>query len=269
MWLISGGLPGRNKSPRLPHSPINMHGTTRAAASKSSILVLVRGNFQLTVTSSSSDPDISDALFRTLLSTYGLPTKPVNINEYATAAEETPSGYAWWISRLERYEYAGLLGLWHAPLYDNFANLLTKSPGDPTDTTNTNYVGAAGFPLYRYYASSMTGPRAKTTGSTDRKFDTFATVGSSGDKVRILAGSRVVTGDYTIHISGLGSVGYSDGSTLNAAYYAYYGSDNIFDAYGDEPFLGTQSVTVVNGAVNLDVNCVDVHTGFRIEFPHL
>jgi hypothetical protein len=201
------------------------------------------------------------------LSTYQLPSRPVNINEYAVPAEETPSGYAWWISRLERYNYAGLLGLWHAPLYDNFANLLTKSPGDPQDTSNTNYVGAAGFPLYKYYAKSMVGPRAKTTGSSNRQFDTFATVGAKGDKVRILAGSRVVTGNYTIQISGLTSIGYAASSTLNAQYYAFYGTDNIFDAFGDPPFLGTQSVPIIDGVAKLNVYVPDKHTGWRIEFP--
>lgn len=43
---------------------------------------------------SSSDPDISKALFETLLATYDLPFRLVNVNEYATANEQTPSGYA-------------------------------------------------------------------------------------------------------------------------------------------------------------------------------
>lgn len=216
---------------------------------------------------SSSDPDISDSLFHKFLAAYKLPFRPVNINEYATLEEETPSGYAWWISRLERYNYAGLLGLWNPPLYDNFANLLTKSPGDPKDPKNTNYVPAAGFNLYKYYVNSMRGPRAKTTGSPNREFDTFTTIGNRGDKVRILAGSRATTGNYTIQISGLQSVGYKATDTLNADYYAYYGSDNIFDPYpNDAPFLGVQSVPIVRGVASLNVYVPDKHTGWRIEF---
>ena len=41
----------------------------------------------------------------------------------------------------------------------------------------------------------MTGLRARTTGSIDRQFDTYATIGH--DKVRIIAGVRLVTGNYS------------------------------------------------------------------------
>lgn len=193
----------------------------------------------------------------------------MNINEYATLDEMRPSGYAWWISRLERYNFAGLLGIWNNPLYDNFANLLTKSPGDPQDPTNTNYQPAAGFPLYKYYVNSMVGRRATTTGSTDRKFDAFATIGSRGDQVRVLVGTRVANGNYTLQIKGLGSVGYPQTGTLNAKYYAFYGSDNIFDVAQDTPYLGTQTVAIVNGVADLNVNFPDLHTAFRIEFPRM
>ncbi|RAO73454.1 uncharacterized protein BHQ10_009466 [Talaromyces amestolkiae] len=213
----------------------------------------------------SSDPDISNALFETLLATYGLPFRPVNINEYATADEQTPSGYAFWISRLERYSYAGCLGLWHAPLYDNFANLLTKY-GNATDPTNINYTTAAGYPLYEYYVNSMTGLRANTISSGDALFDSFATIGTDGT-VRVLAGSRAVTGNYTLQIQGLETVGYSASGTLNAEYYAYYGSDDIFDTYGAAPYLGTQSVPISDGVADLNVYIPDRHTGWRIEFP--
>jgi hypothetical protein len=179
----------------------------------------------------------------------------------------TPSGYAWWISRLERYNYAGMLGLWNAPLYDNFANLLTKSPGDPQDESNTNYTTAAGYHVYKYYVQSMKGPRAMTTGTTSRQFDVFATIGT--DNVRLLAGTRTNTGNWTVQVQGLTSVGYPSSGTLNARYYAFYGTNNIFDPVGEPPYLGTQSVPIVNGVANLNVYMPDRHTGWRIEFPVL
>ena len=46
--------------------------------------------------------------------------------------------------------------------------------------------------VYNYYATSMTGYRVATTGSTDRLMDCFAVVGSS--VVRVLVGGRLVTG---------------------------------------------------------------------------
>lgn len=213
------------------------------------------------------DPDVNDPAFYEVLSANDLPYRPVNLNEYAMLDEMTPSGYAWWISRLERYNYAGLLGLWKPPLYDNFANLLTKDPGDPQDGDNDNYTGAAGFPLYSYYAQSMTGQRATSTGSTNGQFDCFATIGAEGDQVRILAGSRVVTGNFTLEIHGLEAVGYASSSTLDAGYYAFHGSDDIFEPFGEPPFLGTQSVPIIDGVAILNVDVSDKHTGWRIEFP--
>lgn len=53
-----------------------------------------------------------------LLKTYGLPNKPINIDEYATANEECPAGSAWWISQLERVNAIGLRGnckYWGSP----------------------------------------------------------------------------------------------------------------------------------------------------------
>lgn len=178
------------------------------------------------------DPDVDGPAFQDVLSAYGLPSRLVNLNEYAMLNEMTPSGYAWWLSRLKRHDYAGLLGLWVPPLYDAFANLLTKDHGDPQDEENDNYTGAAGFPLYSYYAS-MSGQRATTKGSANGKFDCFATIGAEGDQVRILAGSRVVTGSYTLEIQGLTAVGYPSSGTLDADYYAFYGSDDIFEPFGD------------------------------------
>ena len=44
-----------------------------------------------------------------LLKTYGLPMKPINIDEYATYPEQVPSGTAWWIGQLERIDAIGLV----------------------------------------------------------------------------------------------------------------------------------------------------------------
>lgn len=60
------------------------------------------------------DPQYTNASLAALLTTYGLPSREVNINEYATYTEMKPSGYAWWIARLERYNFWGLLGNWQS-----------------------------------------------------------------------------------------------------------------------------------------------------------
>ncbi|KAL4924289.1 glycoside hydrolase family 39 protein [Aspergillus undulatus] len=160
--------------------------------------------------------------------------------------------------RLERYNYAGCLGLWIAPLYNNFANLLTKYPGNPQDESNTNYTPAAGYHVYKYYVQSMKGPRAVTTGTTSRQFDVFATVGT--DQVRMLAGTRTNTGNWTIQVQGLAAVGYPSSGTLHARYYAFYRTDNIFDPIGELPYLGTQLVLIVNRVANPNIYMPDRYT---------
>lgn len=52
---------------------------------------------------------------------------------------------------------------------------------------------AADYNVYQYYATSMTGYRVATTGSTDRLMDCYAVVGSN--VVRILVGGRQATGE--------------------------------------------------------------------------
>jgi hypothetical protein len=53
----------------------------------------------------------------------------------------------------------------------------------------------------------MTGVRVNTTGSTNLTFDVYATAESSG-KVRILAGSEVHTGTWSINVVNLSAVGF-------------------------------------------------------------
>lgn len=141
-----------------------------------------------------------------LLQQYGLPERQININEYGNPDEQRPAGAAFWISRLERYEAFGLRGNWLSgtELHDLMANLLTKTL-DPGNYTATDYVPAGEWQVYKYYAVNMTGERTKTNGSEDALFDVYSTVGQ--DKVRILAGSRITAGTWSIEVDDLQSVG--------------------------------------------------------------
>lgn len=53
------------------------------------------------VDAADNDPQFTNASLRGLLQQYGLPERQVCINEYALFEQMLPSGYAWWISRLE------------------------------------------------------------------------------------------------------------------------------------------------------------------------
>jgi hypothetical protein len=140
------------------------------------------------------------------LQAYNLPERQININEYANPAEQRPAGAAFWISRLERYEAFGLRGNWLSgtELHDLMANLLNKTH-DSANYTARDYVPAGEWQVYKYYAVDMTGERVKTNGSADRLFDVYGTVDC--DKVRVLAGSRVTAGNWSVQVENLMSVG--------------------------------------------------------------
>jgi len=152
--------------------------------------------------STSDDLQNTNASLTALLEQYKLPQRQVNINEYATSGEQRPAGAAWWISRLERYDTIGLRGNWLSgtELHDLMANLLTKK-NNPADYTATDYLPTGEWQVYAYYSRNMTGQRVATTGSTDRLFDVYATI--DGKSLKVLAGSRVTAGTWSIQIEGL------------------------------------------------------------------
>src|SRR4051812_24648725 len=125
-----------------------------------------------------NDPLYTNNSLRTLLRQNGLPERQVHINEYAQSSEMVPGSYIWWISRLERYDFLGMLGNWlgGTQLHDLFGGLLTKR-SNPGKYAATDYEAAPGYPVYKYYNLNMTGLRANTTGSSDRWLDTYATIG--------------------------------------------------------------------------------------------
>ena len=185
-----------------------------------------------TVTSSNTIPDqytwhdepgdvqVDVANLANLLKQYGAPTRPVNLNEYATFDEQVPSGAAWWMSRLERANAHGLRGNWLSGchLHDFMASLLGKTDTNSC-TSSAGYYGNGEFQVYKYYNQQMVGVRAQTTGTGDGIMDVYATIAS--DKVRTLAGVRLKTGTWYITIKGLTSVGLPASGTLNIQTYGF------------------------------------------------
>jgi hypothetical protein len=150
---------------------------------------------------------------------YNAPDNQVNINEYATFSQQVATGAAWWISRLERYNYIGLRGNWLSGchLHDFMASLLGKS--DDNSCTAGGYVPNGEYQVYKYYNLNMTGTRATTTGSGDGKLDVYATIGK--DKVRVLTGVNIVTGTWYITINNLSSVGLPTSGSLAIHTYGF------------------------------------------------
>ena len=212
------------------------------------------------------DPEYALASLSNLLNKYGAPSRQVFVNEYAAAAEMVPSGYIWWISRLERYNLLGMLANWlgGTQLHDLFGGLLTKRL-DPKNYTATDYLPTAGYPVYKYYGSAMAGLRANTTGSPDRWLDVYATIGS--DKVRILAGVKVHTGTYTIVVRGLEAVGYTAHGTVKVATFSFDGESTTTKITREEPIpRGSTDYRVVDDSMTIEVRQTANHTGWAFEF---
>lgn len=176
------------------------------------------------------DIDNNESLLRQL----GLPSKPVNINEYGIPSEQNPGTSAWYISRLERYNATGLRGNWasHYSLHDYFANLLGK-PGATNDCTSSacnatgGYWGNSEYNVYKYYNLNMTGHRVQTIGSPDNLFDLYATVDGSS-KVKMLCGSRLAAGTWDIRVTGLQAVGLPSSGTITIQAYEFNFDDGQF-----------------------------------------
>ncbi|VUC22509.1 unnamed protein product [Clonostachys rosea] len=135
----------------------------------------------------------------------GAPKKLININEYLNLGDElNPAATVWHLSRFERYNVPGLRANWRggdngSHLRDFLASLLWR------DDKSLPYHPNGDWQALKYYATNMTGYRAGTTGSSDRLFDAYATVGQ--DKVRVLTGVRVKTGTWALTIKNLGAAG--------------------------------------------------------------
>lgn len=216
------------------------------------------------LTALDNDPQYTNATLRSLLKQYGLPERQVFINEYAESSEMVPGGYIWWISRLERLDFLGMLGNWlgGTMLHDLFGGLLTKK-SNRANYAATDYVAAAGYPVYKYYNLNMTGVRANTTGSTDRWLDTYATIGS--DKVRVLAGVKVQTGTWAVTIRGLNAVGYTSVSVPVQTY--SFDGQSVTTIASDPTNRGTVNYSITNGAITIPIHQTATYTGWAFEFP--
>jgi len=210
------------------------------------------------------------ATYKTILTNAKLATtKQVNINEYATFAEQVPCGGAWWISQLERVNALGLRGNWLSgnQLHDFMAGLLGK-PNAGTASyspTATGYYPAPEFNVYRYYAQNMTGHRVSTTPTPDLNGDVYATVGT--DKVRLLVGARITTGTWGIQLNSLTTLGLPSSGSISIQTWGFPGNAaNHFMQEATPTNLGIVAHTYTGGALEFPVFQTDAVTAYAFEF---
>jgi hypothetical protein len=204
-------------------------------------------------------------------STYGLPSKPININEYAVFDEQVPAGSAWWISQLERIDAHGLRGNWLSgyELHDFLASLLSKPNADTSDysATATGYYTTGDYQTYKYYNQNMTGHRVGTLPSSDLKLDAYATVGDDG-YARVLVGVRITEGTWELQLNDLSSLGLPTSGTLDIQTWGFQvNADDVHYGEVDGPTnLGVVGHTYSDNTVTFPVYQVDTTTAYAFEF---
>lgn len=124
------------------------------------------------------------------------------------------------------------------------------------------------YQVYNYSHTSMTGPRANTTGSEDRIFDVHATLPADKDNtVRLLAGTRYSNGTYYVCVEGLESVGLPANGELEVQTRAFIDRGHWGRVDGPED-RGTRNVEYEDGKMVLEVVVLgeDIKTAFAFEF---
>lgn len=171
------------------------------------------------------EPDRSVADFNTLLGLYGLPKKPIDLNEYAWTTEQNPANSAFYLAQLERHNVRGLRANWGSGggLHDYLANLVYKSESDGEYHPNGEWH------LYHYYAN-MTGDRVATTAAADRQVDVFAT--TARGEVKILAGARSPEAAYHVTVRGLSKLGFPGRGLIGVRTFRFDWDGQFADAGG-------------------------------------
>jgi hypothetical protein len=206
----------------------------------------------------------SNGQLQVLLNTYKLPRKPINIDEYATFAEQNPAGITWWISQLERENAIGLRGNWLSgtQLHDFMASLLGKPA--PTNPTSAGYWPNGEWQVYKYYNQQMTGYRVGTSPSADLLIDTYATVGT--DKVRILSGVRITTGTWQLTVKGLSKVGLPKSGSLSIQTWGFPFTGGHMGEVDQPTDLGIVAHTYSGDSVTFPIYQTDTTTSYAFEF---
>ncbi|KAF9888013.1 hypothetical protein FE257_009403 [Aspergillus nanangensis] len=202
------------------------------------------------------EPDRTVADFHTLLTTYNLPDRPIDLNEYASTEEQNPGTSVFYLAQLERHDLRGLRANWGGggELHDFLANLVYRD-GDGVYHPNGEWY------VYRYYGE-MVGERVATTAAADLLFDVFATLEEGG--VKILAGTRSVQAAYDVTVGGLAALGLPADGVIGVRTMRFDWSGQFADA-GEPVDVGCVEYTAQAGELVLTVDPPTNSTAFAFE----
>lgn len=191
------------------------------------------------------DLGTSISSFNSYLSGAGLSYDGVwNIQEYGSPDQLFPSGAAWNIAQLERYNAMGLRANWEGglALHDYAANLLSKpQSGSNYQQTATGYYPAREFPVYQYYRQKMQGTQVASTMTPNTLSDTFAVICAGDRTLRVLTGSRPNTGTWAVEIHSLSSLGLPPAGSVQVSFTQFNSAPTLYDEVAEPTSLGIQT----------------------------
>ncbi len=199
------------------------------------------------------DPVADAGVMDGLLSSYGLTnTRPYQINEYATLAQQNPGGGAWYISRLERAGADGLRGNWASGtnLHDYEANLLTKNSAG-------QYLPRGEWFMYRYYGS-QTGNIVNLVPGTNT--DGVATKDNTARNAKILIGSNGNTGNVTVNLTGLNTTSVVENGKVRAVVQRVSNGNGV----AGPTTVSDTNLTVSSNAASLTVPYTNAADGYTV-----
>ncbi|KAM0554623.1 hypothetical protein ACHAO7_003762 [Fusarium culmorum] len=207
----------------------------------------------------SREPDLTIPDFATLRGRFGVPMKPVDVNEYAALKEQNPANSVYYLAQLERYNIRGLRANWASgsELHNWMGNLVYSTTGTSTGT----YYPNGEWQVYKYYAA-MAGERVSTVAAADKKFDVFAT--KDGKTVKILAGTRTIKAAYDITVNGLSAVGFPKQGTVKVRTLRFDWAGPK-GKMGNPVDVGTAVVTYSSDKLTISVNPPTDSTAFAYE----
>ncbi|KAK1624805.1 glycoside hydrolase superfamily [Colletotrichum phormii] len=172
------------------------------------------------------EPDRVVPDFKSLQSTYNLPDRPIDLNEYAWPSEQNPANGVFYLAQLERHNLRGLRANWGSgsDLHDYMADPLFKD--------------------------------ARGTCKPNGEWHVY--------NVKILAGTRTVQKNYEIKISGLSKLGLpSDGSVqVRTLRFVWAGTEV---EVGEPVDLGVTSLSSASDSLTILVEPPTNSTAFAFE----
>jgi hypothetical protein len=124
-----------------------------------------------------NDPVVTNTQLNQVLQKYSLPSRPFQINEYASTDEQTPAYTAWFIERLESSGIVGMRANWgsNVGLHNDLAKLIGPGGSDKS----SNFYKLGDWHVFNYYTKAQKGVITSAGATVSTCYDLYAHIPSS------------------------------------------------------------------------------------------